>query len=219
VQLVWTLHMRRQSKILVILAFSARLPVIGIIGIRLSYIRDAVFDINLTYASTFYIVATQWQMSYAIISSTLTGLGPFLRPFNEEYMTSYRRAHYAQHEGFQDTSGTFHRSIPMSHMRRNSVPDLTGTKHSRTESAISSANPGRHSPTSQTSIVRAADVPTFRPVTEGVRHDAEVWVGNRRSASRDGDEGFAYMHDETRLVITKKTEMRVESDRASHVEE
>jgi hypothetical protein len=205
--------MRRRSKVLVILAFSARLPVIGAIATRLAYLRAAVFDINMTYASAFYVVATQWHMSYAIIASTLTGLGPFLRPFNEEYMTSYRRAHYAQNEGFQHTSGTFHKSIPMGPV----APD--GSKRSHSDSAHSSSEGGRHSPTSQTSIVRAAaNAPTFRPAAEGVRHDAEVWAGRRGSLSRD-DETFSHLNDEMRLVITKKTEMRVESDRCSRTDE
>ena len=199
--------MRRRSKVLVILAFSARLPVIGIIATRLFYLRSAVFDVDMTYASAFYVVATQWHMSYAIIASTLTGLGPFLRPFNEEYMTSYRRAHYAQNEGFQHTSGTFHKSIPMGPV----APD--GSKHSHSDSASSSNEGGRQSPTSQTSIVRgAAAAPTFRPAAEGVRHDAEVWAGDRGSLFKD-DDVFSHLHDETRLVITKKTEMRVETDR------
>jgi hypothetical protein len=203
--------MRRRSKVLVILAFSARLPVIGIIATRLAYLRSAVFDANMTYVSAFYVVATQWHMSYAIIASTLTGLGPFLRPFNEEYMTSYRRAHYAQSEGFQHTSGTFHKSIPMGPV----APD--GSKHSHSDSGLSSNEGGRQSPTSQTSIVRAAGAPTFRPAAEGVRHDAEVWAGARGSMSKD-DEVFSHLNDETRLVITKKTEMRIESDRVSRTD-
>jgi hypothetical protein len=87
IQLVWALQMSLKAKIIVILAFSARLPVIAIAATRLYHLHEHFMGTGATFE---YIVATQWQMGYAIMSSTITGMGPFLRPFNKEYTTSHR---------------------------------------------------------------------------------------------------------------------------------
>ncbi|KAI4950827.1 hypothetical protein J4E86_007334 [Alternaria arbusti] len=82
VHLIYSLQMRLLAKLLVILAFSARLPVIAIAGIRLYYLDLRLSGSNFTFD---YVIATQWQMGYAIMSSTITGMGPFLKPFDKEY--------------------------------------------------------------------------------------------------------------------------------------
>jgi hypothetical protein len=218
VQLVWTLHMRWKAKFLVVFAFSARLPVIMIAAIRLYYFHDAITNTNVTYASSFYLVANQWQMSYAIISLTITGMGPFLRPFNKDLMTSYVAKRYARNgQVIGSQSGGSQPSYQMSRLNHESKPRMKmGAKgRSHNTSTAPSPEPGQMSPTSQTSIIRTAEPPTFRPQHEGLRHDAEVWVGNRTSSVRDADDVFRHLSDETRLVITKKTEMKVESDSAS----
>ena len=219
VQLVWTLHMRWKAKFLVVFAFSARLPIIMIAAIRLYYFRHAIAETNVTYASSFYLVANQWQMSYAIISLTITGMGPFLRPFNKDLMTSYVAKRYARNGNvIESQSGGSQASYQMSRLdREESRPvRVRMRQHSRprNESKAPSPEPGQISPTSQTSIIGSAELPTFRPQHEGLRHDAEVWAGNRTSSVRDTDEVFRHLSDETRLVITKKTEMKVESDHA-----
>ncbi|KAJ8109857.1 hypothetical protein OPT61_g7153 [Boeremia exigua] len=217
VQLVWTLHMRWGAKFLVVFAFSARLPVIVIAAIRLYYFHEAIADTNVTYASSFYLVANQWQMSYAIISLTITGMGPFLRPFNKDLMTSYVARRYARNGNvIASQSEGSHPSYPMSRLdhEEDRPAPVRMRQRNRRESKVPSPEPGQVSPTSQTSIIRSAEPPTFRPPHEGLRHDAEVWVGDRSSSVRDVDDTFRHMSDETRLVITKKTEMKVRSDSA-----
>lgn len=224
IQLVWTLHMRWKAKFLVIFAFSARLPVIMIAAIRLYYFHQAISDTNVTYASSFYLVANQWQMSYSIISLTITGMGPFLRPFNTDLMTSYVAKRYARNGNVieSQSGGSQPSSYQMSRLDReeNRAPRVRMRQRSRSrnESKAPSPEPGQVSPTSQTSIIRSAEPPTFRPPHEGLRHDAEVWVGNRTSSVRDADDVFRHLSDETRLVITKKTEMKIESDSASQTQ-
>ena len=66
--------MRLRTKLLVILAFGARLPVIAIAGVRLYYLDQRLRGVTFTFD---YVVATQWQMGYAIMSSTITGMAPF----------------------------------------------------------------------------------------------------------------------------------------------
>ena len=223
VQLVWTLHMRWKAKFMVVFAFSARLPVILIAAIRLHYFHEAISGTDVTFASSFYLVANQWQMSYAIISLTITGMGPFLRPFNKDMMTSYIAQRYARNGNvIGSQSGGTQGSYSMSRLDRednsnnNRLAPVKIRKRSdpKLQSRAQSPEPGHVSPTSQTSIIRSAEPPTFRPQHEGVRHDAEVWAGQRTSSVRD-DDVYRHLSDETRLVITKKTEMKVESDSAS----
>ncbi|KAG9201407.1 hypothetical protein G6514_005779 [Epicoccum nigrum] len=220
VQLVWTLHMRWKAKFMVVFAFSARLPIILIAAIRLYYFHQAISNTNVTYASSFYLVANQWQMSYAIISLTITGMGPFLRPFNKDMMTSYIAKRYARNGNvIESQSGGTQGSYNMSRLDREENNRLAPVKirkrsGSKNQSRAYSPEPGHVSPTSQTSIIRSAEQPTFRPQHEGVRHDTEVWAGQRTSSVRD-DDVYRHLSDETRLVITKKTEMKVESDSAS----
>lgn len=214
--------MRWKAKFLVVFAFSARLPVIMIAAIRLYYFHQAIAETNVTYASSFYLVANQWQMSYAIISLTITGMGPFLRPFNKDLMTSYVAKRYARNGNvIQSRSGGSQPSYQMSRLEHESRParvKLGPSSRSHNESKAPSPEPGQISPTSQTSIIRSAEPPTFRPQHEGLRHDAEVWVGNRTSSVRDADDVFRHLSDETRLVITKKTEMKVHSDSATRAQ-
>ncbi len=211
--------MRWRTKFLVVFAFSARLPIIVIAAIRLCYFREAIADINVTYASSFYLVANQWQMGYAIISLTITGMGPFLRPFKKDLMTSYVAKRYARNGNvIASQSGGSQPSYQMSRLdhKEGKPAQVRMRQRSRTrrESKPPSLEPGQASPTSQTSIIGSAELPTFRPQHEGLRHDAEVWVGDRSSSVRDADDAFTHLSDETRLVITKKTEMKVERDHA-----
>lgn len=227
VQLVWTLQMRFQAKIVVIFAFSARLPVIAAAGIRLHYLYQRLTGESHTFE---YLVATQWQMGYAIMSSTITGIGPFLRPFSKEYATSYKRSGYGhssqrstQPDGPNDrpTLRPRHSWMSQSYLMQtmpsrrgskatihDSVEPSTHTNPSRHRSSASTSttpDPAQYSPPSQAPIILTADE-HFQPAERFRRHDAEVWVGDR---------SMSMGRDESRLTIGKKTEFKVEVDRAS----
>ena len=83
--------MKRTSKILVVAAFSARLPVIAISITRLVYLRDTFSSPNRTLTGSSYVVCTQIHLGYSIISISMTGMGSFLRPCSNPLSTSYRR--------------------------------------------------------------------------------------------------------------------------------
>lgn len=91
VNLVARITMKRTSKILVVAAFSARLPVIAISITRLVYLRDTFSSPNRTLTGSSYAVCTQMQLGYSIISLSMTGMGSFLRPCSNPLSTSYRR--------------------------------------------------------------------------------------------------------------------------------
>jgi hypothetical protein len=205
--------MRLIAKLLVIFAFSARLPVIAIAGVRLYYLDLRLRGENFTFD---YIVATQWQMGYAIMSSTITGMGPFLKPFDKEYVSSTYKHYGAGHSSSDgrsrmesalttNSSGMLPPRRPtLGHHRRSadniSESYLMDTLPSRRASKQSMANEdGSHSlehmqsssptfrasPPPPSSMLMTADE-HFRPTHMYRGHEAEVWVGDRSlSITRD----------------------------------
>ena len=87
--LVVGLNMSRRDKLIVMLAFSARLPVMVAAALRLRYLRAVFHSSDRTLEVAYYAIATQWHVGYAIMSTTITGLGPFLRPFSKSSASSY----------------------------------------------------------------------------------------------------------------------------------
>ncbi|KAH7076159.1 hypothetical protein FB567DRAFT_535587 [Paraphoma chrysanthemicola] len=242
IQLVWSLQMRIKAKLVVVFAFSARVPLIAIAAVRLYYLHQRFGGNNDSFA---YLVATQWQMGYAIMSFTITGMGPFLRPFNKEYTTSYhKRSAYGnssqrsqgldvsrdapqsrqlertswQSEGYlmqaiptRRTSGT-----SLSDTNEPSVASHPSATHVSTGSVSTIPDPQRGSPSSQAPIMLTADA-NFRPVDYATRSDTEIWVGDR-TASFGTEEGMPQRsRDERGLVINKRTQFKIEVDRASRV--
>lgn len=87
IYLVANLSMALRSKATVVGAFSSQLPVIVAPAIRLYHLHRTISSPNPSLDGAYSAVATQWQLDYAIMSSTISSLGPFLRPFSS---TSYR---------------------------------------------------------------------------------------------------------------------------------
>lgn len=227
--------MRLKSKLIVIFAFSARLPVIAAAGVRLYYLYQRLEGDSYTFE---YIVATQWQMGYAIMSSTITGIGPFLKPFNKEYTTSYKQSGYGHSsERSQDpdvsNAGPTLRSrsswmsqsylmqtLPSRRGSKSTLPesaeihgDMTTRSHVSNVSTSTTPEPAQSSPSSQAPIMMTADE-EFQPAEKFKRHEADIWVGER-SNSVGTNEMKKNRRDDNRLTIGKKTEFKVEVDRAS----
>ncbi|PSN74811.1 hypothetical protein BS50DRAFT_567591 [Corynespora cassiicola Philippines] len=238
IYLVAGLNMRRKSKILVIAAFSARVPVILTSALRLYYLHATIDSPDPSLTGAYYLVTTQWHVSYAIMSTTITGMGPFLRPFSKSFSTSYRRSSYARDvSGASASSHSMTRSngttggaadddpapssyqmAPLAHrkisMRRRSP------SHPRIRNR--SASPGKMLDTisrspSQTAILHPAQDLNLRPDTEGVKRNTAVSGG--LGDARDGDDGDSFVRNSedslSGMVITKRTEVRVETDRMS----
>jgi len=232
--------MRLKSKLLVIFAFSARTPVIAVAAVRLHYLHERLLGRSDTFE---YLVVTQWQMGYAIMSSTITGLGPFLRPFNKEYTSSYnKKSSYASQRSDaaiqpqipESTGSQTHNSwhsegylmhtMPSSRSNTTTVsnstePGIIGDSSSVHKSAAptSSANEARlHSPTQQRSNRLTADA-NFRPVDHISRNDTAIWCGDRTTSFGTKDDVPIRSRDRTSLVINKHTQFKVEVDRASKI--
>jgi hypothetical protein len=229
VQLVWTLQMKLKAKLIVVFAFSARLPVIAIAGVRMYYLQRHLVGTTDTFE---YIVATQWQMGYAIMSSTITGMGPFLRPFNKEYTTSYHSSKY----GYGHST---HQDLDVRSKRASSLPQRTSwqsegylmddmplrrasrvTTSDTRDSSIVEDTSASHAHTASNSL-QAPNLLTadsnFRPVDNVSRTETDIWVGDR-SASFGTEEFMPKgMGDDRGLVINKRTQVKIEVDRASCV--
>lgn len=230
VQLVYYLNMRLSAKILVILAFSARLPVVALASVRLHYLHQRI---NGSYTFE-YLVATQWQMGYAIMSCTITGMGPFLKPFeNEHVSTTKSNGHSSSHHVMtQDTDSSSDSSIlpprrmprtapdnvsefylmdnlPTRRTRKRTMPD-----HRRSTS-LEPAQLESQSPPAPTNMTADEH---FRPTHLYRGHEAEVWVGERSlSFCQDESQPGAGPSGRSKanMVIGKKKEFKVEIDRAS----
>ncbi|KAF1831446.1 hypothetical protein BDW02DRAFT_54500 [Decorospora gaudefroyi] len=190
--LVSTLQMRLSTKFLVILAFSARLPILAIASIRLYYLSP--HPDTISHVST-VVVATQWQMGYAIMSSTITGMGPFLKPFDKpEYTTtSTSPSHHKQ--SFRSQPST----QPRTSSGNLSESYLMDRLPSRSRSCRSTLSDSPREPQLLTADEH------FRPTHMYRGHETEIWVGNR-SMSEEAIQGHG------KLVIGKKNEFKVEVD-------
>lgn len=90
--------MQLKYKLMVISAFITRLPVIIAAAFRLHYLQATFSSADRTLHGAYYAIATQWHIGYVVMSTTITGLGPFLRPFSKSSPSSYyRSSNYEYH--------------------------------------------------------------------------------------------------------------------------
>jgi hypothetical protein len=233
--MVWSLQMKLKSKIFVVVAFSARLPVIAVAGTRLYYLHRHFLGKTVTFE---YLVATQWQMGYAIMSSTITGMGPFIRPFNKEYQSSYAKSKFgyghSSSRGPDTLRSTRASAVPQRASWQSegylmeSIPSGRGSGVSTSDgpamNIIEESSATDAPATSTTPVPNTSHVPNilkadanFRPIDDVTRTDWEVWVGDR-TMSFGGDEDMNPKRKEDRgLVINKRTQVKIEVDRASCV--
>lgn len=202
--------MRMKAKLFVIFAFSARLPVVAIAAVRLYYLHKHFLGTTVTFE---HIVATQWQMGYAIMSSTITSIGPFLRPFKSDYSPSYytnkseygqASAHVPEHTLKGGASDNLRRNSWQSEgylmqplpSRRSSKQSKETISDAPEHNALDSPKENHmHSPGSSTSsdilnLAVTSQQPTmltadsnFRPIDKISRNETEIWVGNRSTIS------------------------------------
>jgi hypothetical protein len=221
--------MKMKAKLIVVFAFSARLPVIAIAGVRLYYLQRHLVGTTETFE---YIVATQWQMGYAIMSSTITGMGPFLQPFNKEYTTSYHGSKYGYgHSTNQDHDTRSKRasSLPQRTSWQSEgylMEDMPTRRASRVttsdtrEPSIVEDTSAAHTHTASSSL-QAPNLLTadsnFRPVDHVSRTETDVWVGDRSASFGAEDFMPKRMGDDKGLIINKRTQVKIEVDRASCV--
>jgi hypothetical protein len=231
--------MSLKAKLFVVFAFSARLPVIAFAALRLYYLHDHFLGTSLTAE---YVSLTQWQMGYAIMSSTFTSMGPFLRPFDEGmYTASYQnKSHYGNNSAHMpeksrnttvlsqprrdswQSEGYLMQSIPS---RRGSKTTLSGVQDccayddsSATRIPSASTTPDLQTyPRTVHSPIPMAPEAGLRSFDNVPGNHTKIWVGDR-SASIGAEDGIpASLQDRGALVINRRTHVKIEVDGASSV--
>lgn len=199
---------------MVVAAFSARLPVIIAAAFRLHYVHTTLVADDRTLEGAKYVVATQWHIGYAIMSTTITGLGPFLRPFSKSFSTSYRRSSYSHHPSVPSSSLGDSQTKSRNHPHAMSYQMQPLKAH---QVNISSSG-NRNSPSSTPQSSSQNTTLTLRPDSDVFKQNTAVTGGHRAPSAGDEEETVSRMSQEsTQWIIKKKTELKVETDRASNV--
>ena len=115
--LVFGLQMPLRLKLLVVLAFSLRLPTIAFCGVRLQFVHETINATNTTLQSAYSTVWTQVELNFSILASAISCLGPFISPFARDKVpdTRYARKNSTAISASEHNDG---------HYRLNSVPEV-----------------------------------------------------------------------------------------------
>ncbi|KAK8169269.1 hypothetical protein IWX90DRAFT_485239 [Phyllosticta citrichinensis] len=84
VSMVIGLQMPRRTKMIIILVFSVRLPLIATACARMYYIHRLGTSPTPKLELASALVCSQFQLDFAVMTSTICCLGPFLRPFEDD---------------------------------------------------------------------------------------------------------------------------------------
>ncbi|PGH26561.1 hypothetical protein AJ80_01690 [Polytolypa hystricis UAMH7299] len=87
IYLTWGLQMPLKSKLLVISAFSFRLPVIIISGVRTYYLHRDISSDDILFSTADSSVWMEISLHYGLIAATIPCLKPFIKAFNTGYLS------------------------------------------------------------------------------------------------------------------------------------
>ncbi|KAM7210231.1 hypothetical protein V8F06_014383 [Rhypophila decipiens] len=180
------LQLSVSKKLVVVLAFGLRLPVIIPAVLRLTYLDALFFGPDPPLHGVMASLCMQIQISFAIIAVTTPCLRPFMSALNTHY------------GGPKET-----RTPP-------------GTKVGRTAATAKSDNSYSLSSMQRSKTERTEATPAQRhdpeaaPVTRWDRADYRVAVMSRNSRNMSIDGGSTQSNDSQRMIISKNTEWQVE---------
>lgn len=228
IYLVAGLHMAFRLKMIVILAFSIRLPVIIASAMRMKYVRALPTSHSSSFEGAYSVVAGQFQLDFAIMASTISCIGPFLRPFEKDGGgSSYRQRYYAEYHG-HNASGTG-RSNPRSHGRSFNDNISFGTAIrmgpiGNNGGTVSSMASGQKQHKHKLSLGHRSSAAFFAagPHSEPLdqldlrpdfcEHEAGAARGSTAGAGTDLDALSLDSNDSKRMIISKKTVVRIERE-------
>ncbi|KAK8195710.1 hypothetical protein HDK77DRAFT_506132 [Phyllosticta capitalensis] len=84
VSMVVGLQMPLRTKMIIITVFSVRLPLIAASAARLHFIHALANSATPALEIASALVCSQFQLDFAVMTSTICCLGPFLRPFEDD---------------------------------------------------------------------------------------------------------------------------------------
>ncbi|KAK2737234.1 Ubiquinone biosynthesis protein coq9, mitochondrial [Myotisia sp. PD_48] len=85
IYLVWGLQMRLKSKLVVLFAFSFRLPVIILAGARIHFLREQQSMGDPIFYGAASATFLELELHYALMAATIPCLKPFVKAFNTGY--------------------------------------------------------------------------------------------------------------------------------------
>ncbi|CAG8895297.1 unnamed protein product [Penicillium egyptiacum] len=88
ISLVWGLQMHVSHKIVIMVSFAARLPLIIFSALHLSALKEYTTTENPTFTAISYTVFTQLHLNYALVACTVFCLRPFMNALTTHYGTA-----------------------------------------------------------------------------------------------------------------------------------
>ncbi|KAF3016616.1 hypothetical protein E8E15_004089 [Penicillium rubens] len=88
IALVWGLQMHISHKIVIMVSFAARLPLIILSALHLSALKGYASEENPTFTAISHTVFTQLHLNYALIACTVFCLRPFMNALTTHYGTA-----------------------------------------------------------------------------------------------------------------------------------
>ncbi|KAJ5963996.1 uncharacterized protein N7479_003872 [Penicillium vulpinum] len=88
VALIWGLQMHISHKLVIMISFAARLPLIIFSALHLSTLKDYTTTKNPTFAAISHMIYTQLQLNYTLIACTVFCLRPFMNALTTSYGTA-----------------------------------------------------------------------------------------------------------------------------------
>lgn len=168
-------------------------------------------------------------MGYAIMSSTITGMAPFLKPFDSSYVASYKHSDQSTFNRHTAPGNSMGSSVLPPRRRKTSsaglsesylmdtLPSRRGSKRTLPEhrSSVDHVQSTLSSRAPQSALMTADE--HFCPAHRYQGHETEVWVGERSLSMTQQEMMQAASSGAKRqkLVIGKKEEFKIEVDRAS----
>lgn len=189
VLLVCKLQTAFLNKAIVVIAFGFRLPLIVTIALRMVTFSKSGLTTNFTLAEASYIVWTETQINYSLISATI----PILRPFINTLSTNYGIGAATEYSASASGNATVSNAYMMSSLRSD-------RRKSRQDSIARGQEPGR----------------TFKAETNAFAYSGkagEASTGDSRLSSRiDKDAESRASNESQRMIIRKDVEWDVQTE-------
>jgi hypothetical protein len=196
------------NKFVVVFAFGFRLPLIVAIAFRLIHFKDGVeLTTNFTLAEDLYIVWTETQLNYALISATI----PIARPFISSLSTNYgigAATEYSLSASPANPRGT---SNLNSHSNTFQLSTLRSNGKSK-QSSRATASGNRGEEPSMPGQQRGTSRAYAYHVQEGGPPEQEYGSAKQSREGRDKDTDSQGSNDSQRLIIRKNVSWIVYRD-------
>ncbi|KAG9943998.1 hypothetical protein KCU85_g8255, partial [Aureobasidium melanogenum] len=208
INLVWSLQMPRNRKIMVVVTFWTRAPTIALSVIRQVYTSklasSSVTDTSL--ASTLVVILMAVELTYALISCTLTTS----KNFTDGFSTGFGMGHIPGAAESYNLSAVGSSSNPRTHRGgagyKSNISTMKGTNHG---TQLSEHRFHVKTPSFEDDIDGAMQL---RPSCQGLESRTTVQAGEQRYWGEEGSISSDGGHDD--LVIVRHTEYTVSHDEA-----